>query len=273
MRNVRRLGRRTWLAGLGGGALAVVAGLKLGGRDGYGIRIALPDGRPAAAQGMPGHDMAPYDTLRIPLGRNGFTTAYVLVRGGEAALVDTGVAGSAARIGEVIQGAGLGWDAIKHVIVTHHHGDHAGSVGEVLALAPAATVWAGAPDIPSIRAPRDIQAADDGDEIFGLQIIGTPGHTLGHISVFDPVGSALVLGDAVTNIGGGLTGSPAPFTADATQARETLRKIAAMTFETAWFMHGDPIQGGASAAFQSLVAAIEASGGLAHAAAPDHACT
>jgi hypothetical protein len=54
MRNVRRLGRRTWLAGLGGGALAVVAGLKLGGRDGYGIRIALPDGRPAAAQGMHG---------------------------------------------------------------------------------------------------------------------------------------------------------------------------------------------------------------------------
>ena len=272
MRDVRRLDRRTWLARLGGGALAIVAGLKLGGRDGYGIRIALPDVRPAAAQDMPGHDMTPYDTLRIPLGQGGFTTAYVLVRGGEVALVDTGVAGSAAQISEAIQGAGLGWDAIKHVIVTHHHGDHAGSVGEVLELAPAATVWAGAPDIPSIRAPRDIQAAADGDEIFGLQIIGTPGHTAGHLSVFDPVGSALVLGDAAANIGGSLTGSPGRFTADATQAQETLRKIAAMTFETAWFMHGDPIQGGASAAFQNLVAATEASGGLAHADAHDHAC-
>jgi glyoxylase-like metal-dependent hydrolase (beta-lactamase superfamily II) len=42
-------------------------------------------------------------------------------RGGEAAIVDTGVAGSAQRIGEVVQDAGQTWDAVRHLILTHHH--------------------------------------------------------------------------------------------------------------------------------------------------------
>ena len=284
MRDVRKIGRRTWLARLSGGALAVVAGLKFGGgREGYGIRIASPDVPTAAAQEHAGHagggqdvtgrDMMPYDTRRIPLGEGGFTTAYVLIRGGEAALIDTGVPGSAGRIGEVIQEASLSWDAVRHVILTHHHGDHAGSIGEVLGAAPSATVWAGAPDIPSIRAPREIRSAGDGDEVFGLQIVGTPGHTAGHISVFDPVGSALIVGDAAANVGGTVLGSTSPFTRNVAQAHESVRKMAAMTFETAWFMHGEPIQGGASAAFQALVARLSEPGeahALAHAAGIEH---
>ena len=52
MRDVRRIGRRTWLARLSGGALAVVAGLKFGGgRDGYGIQIGGPDAAAAPAPG------------------------------------------------------------------------------------------------------------------------------------------------------------------------------------------------------------------------------
>ena len=261
MRDVRRIGRRTWLARLSGGALAIVAGLKFsGGREGYGIRIAVPDVPTAAAQEQAGDDMSPYDTHRIPLGQGGSTTAYVLVRGGEAALVDTGVAGSAQRIGEVIQEAGLGWDAVQHVILTHHHPDHVGSIGDVLERAQGATVWAGAADIPNISpnisAPRDIRAAADGAEIFVLRVIATPGHTAGHISVFDSVGAALVVGDAAVNVGGNLAGSPAQYTADMAQARDSLRKLSQLTFETAWFMHGEPIYEDASAQFEQLVASL-----------------
>jgi glyoxylase-like metal-dependent hydrolase (beta-lactamase superfamily II) len=300
MRDVRRIGRRTWLARLGGGALAVVAGLKVGGREGYGIRIDVPAAGLAHAQGhgaghgaghTPGHgadhggmahggmahDGIAHDARRIPLGQGGFTTAYLLIAGNEAALVDTGVAGSAERIGEVAREAGLSWDGIKHVILTHHHPDHAGSVGEVLGLAPAATVWAGAADIPSIQAAQNIQPAADGDEVFGLRIVATPGHTAGHISVYDPHASALILGDAAVNVGGTLAAPSERFTADMAQAQESLRKIAGLAFETAWFMHGEPIQGGASAAFAGLVARLGEPGG-AHATAHalglphDHAC-
>jgi beta-lactamase superfamily II metal-dependent hydrolase len=61
----------------------------------------------------------------------GFVSAYVLVRGTEAAVVDTGVAGSAEAIGAVLDSAGPGWAGVRHVVLTHKHGDHAGSIGEV----------------------------------------------------------------------------------------------------------------------------------------------
>jgi len=276
MTTVRQIGRRAWLARLGGGALAVIAGLKFGGaREGYGIRIGLPDDRVAAAQDMGGTDMTPYDTRPIPLGQNDFTTAYVLVRGGEAAIVDTGVAGSADRIGEVIQQAGLGWDAVKHVILTHYHGDHAGSIRDVLGRAAGATPWAGADDIPNLRGLLGVQPAADGAEIFGLQVVSTPGHTAGHISIFDPVGSALVLGDAAINAGGTLSLASPQNTADMDGAKESLRKIAGLSFETAWFMHGRPIEGGAAGAFQQFVATMDMPDSLAHGArtpAHDHVC-
>jgi len=254
MRDVRKIGRRTWLA-RAGGALAVWTSLRIGGRDGWAISLGMPATPVAHAQGPDhtGHEgQPPADIRRIPLGQNGFTTSYVVVRGGEAVIVDTGVAGSLQRIGEVVQEAGLGWDAVRHLILTHHHSDHTGSASDVLSAATGATVWAGAADIPSIRAPREIEAAEDGAEVFGLRILATPGHTLGHISVYDETASTLITGDALTNIGGALGGSPSGFTADPTRAAESVRRLAALGVERALFMHGDPIESGAGAALSRL---------------------
>lgn len=243
MRNVRQIGRRTWLARASGGAVAVWTSLSLSGCQGWSVSLGSPDvGQADFRDGI----------RRVPLGQNGFTTSYVVVRRGEVAIVDTGVAGSAQRIGEVIREAGLGWSAVKHLIVTHHHGDHAGSVSDVMNAATGATVWAGAPDIPRIASPRQIQAAADGAEVFGLRVIATPGHTLGHVSVYDQAASTLITGDAISNIGGSLAGSAPQFTADMTQAVESMKKIAALGFEKALFMHGDPIEKGAAAAINRL---------------------
>ncbi len=259
MRDVRKIGRRTWLARAGGGALAVWTSLRIGGRDGWAISLGIPASAIAHAQrpDHAGHEgQGPADIRRIPLGQNGFTTSYVVVRGSEAAIVDTGVAGSAQRIGEVVQEAGLTWDAIEHLIVTHHHGDHAGSVTDVLNAATGATIWAGAADIPSIRSPRQIQAAEDGAEIFGLRVLATPGHTLGHISVYDEAAATLITGDALANVGGSLTGSPPSFTADLTLAAESVTRLAGLTVERALFMHGDPIESGAGVAIGRLAVAL-----------------
>ena len=57
----------------------------------------------------------------------GFVSAYLLVRGGEAAVVDTGVAGSERDIEAALAGLGLGWGSVGHVIVTHLQSDHAAS--------------------------------------------------------------------------------------------------------------------------------------------------
>jgi glyoxylase-like metal-dependent hydrolase (beta-lactamase superfamily II) len=248
MRDVRKIGRRTWLARVTSGAVAVWTSIRLDGRDGWAVSLGMPAAPSAHAQGPDHGDTHGHaDVRRVQLGANGFVSSYIVIRGAEAAIVDTGVAGSAQRIGEVVQEAGLGWDAIRHLIVTHHHGDHAGSVSDVLGSATGATIWAGAPDIPRISSTREITPAEDGSQIFGLRIVATPGHTLGHLSVYDEDTSTFIAGDAINTNGGTLQVSPPQNTADMTLAVESVKKIAALGFERALFMHGDPIESGAAA--------------------------
>ena len=101
----------------------------------------------------------------------GFVSAYVLVRGGEAAVVDTGVVGSEDDIEAVLGRVGLDWGAVGHVVLTHMHPDHAGSAAAVLDKAPDATGYAGAEDIAAIAVPRPLTAVADDDRVFDLRIV------------------------------------------------------------------------------------------------------
>jgi glyoxylase-like metal-dependent hydrolase (beta-lactamase superfamily II) len=172
--------------------------------------------------------LGPTEALRVNMG---FVNGYVLIRGKEAAVVDTGTPNNASKFADVLQTAGRGWDAVQHVILTHYHPDHVGSVGEVLAAAPKATAYAGAEDIAQIKSPRPIKAVGDNDEVFGLRMIATPGHTPGHVCVFDPAGSLLILGDAMVNIDNKLGGPNPQYTADMAQAHQSVKKLAGLTFE------------------------------------------
>jgi glyoxylase-like metal-dependent hydrolase (beta-lactamase superfamily II) len=249
MREVRRIGRRTWLARMG-------SGLELGrGREGWGIMLGTEPRRALAAQGLPPAQTIPLEvSFASPTAGLVTVFMFVLVRGQEAAIVDTTVAGNADLALEGLQSVGLGWDAVRHVILTHWHPDHAGSAPDIVQSATNATIWAGEADIPNITLPRAIQPANDGDEVFGLRIVATPGHTAGHISVLDPAASTLMTGDAVFNMGGVLTASPPAFTADAAQAAASLRKLGGMGFERALVAHGPPIEEGAAAAIAALAA-------------------
>jgi glyoxylase-like metal-dependent hydrolase (beta-lactamase superfamily II) len=254
----RELSRRAFLADLGRGTVALaVAGLAAcgpsGGTGGASSASAVPatSGSSAAPGGSPSGAAASGDTgaagavewERVDLG---FVSAYVLARGGEAVVVDTGTAGSEGDIESVLGAIGLGWDAVGHVILTHLHGDHAGSAAAVLEAAADAVGYAGEADIPGISAPRPLTAVADGDEIFGLRIVATPGHTAGHIAVLDPIGGILVAGDAL----GTDAGAPIPpnesFTEDMATAMQSVAKLGELTFETLLVGHGDPITSGAS---------------------------
>ena len=162
----------------------------------------------------------------------GHVSAYVYARGGEAAIVDTGVEGSAEEIGYTLGPAGLDWTSVGHLILTHRHTDHTGSAADVLTNAPGATAYAGAEDIPTIELATPPLPVADGDSIFGLTIVTTPGHTPGSISVFDPVGGVLAAGDALATDGGLpiLPSVRAP--ADLEVARASIAKLGALTFET-----------------------------------------
>ncbi len=182
----------------------------------------------------------------------GFVSAYILVRGGEAIVVDTGVAGSDDDIATALGGIGLGWADVGHVILTHKHQDHAGSAEAVLTAAAAATGYAGAADLPDITAPRPLTSVGDGSTVAGLRIVATPGHTAGHVAVFDEPGGILVAGDALGTVGGTLAGSNPQFTEDKAVAAATVVKLGGLHFETLLVGHGDPILTGASDQVRTL---------------------
>ncbi len=181
-------------------------------------------------------------------------SAYVLYREGEAALIDTGVDGSAESIESALTEAGLGWAALGHVILTHKHPDHVGSLGAVLEAVPDAAVYAGAPDIPAIASVIVPQPVADGDVVFGLDIIETPGHTAGHISILDSAAGILVAGDALNGAGGSVDGPNPAFSENMTLALDSVRKLAGFSYEVALFGHGEPLLEGASAAVADLAA-------------------
>ena len=250
MRKVQQINRRTWLARVAWGSFAVWSELNFGlGRRGWGVAIGDRDLASGVAHAQ---SLAPAQALRVNMG---FVNAYVLIRGKEAAVVDTGTAGNGSKIADVVRTAGLSWDAVHHVILTHYHPDHIGSVGEVLGAAAKATAYAGAADIPQIKSPRPIKAVGDNDEVFGLRVIVTPGHTPGHVCVFDPAGSLLILGDAMNNIDK-LAGPNPQYTADMAQAHQSVKKLAKLTFQRAVFGHGEPIDKGASQAIAKLAGTL-----------------
>jgi glyoxylase-like metal-dependent hydrolase (beta-lactamase superfamily II) len=262
------LSRRTFLRDLGRGAVALtvvgIAGCApaaSGSSTPGPAATPGPTGGSSSASGTTPATTAPSDEPsgstegvsweRVNLG---FVSAYILVRGDEAAVVDTGVVGSEGDIEAALERIGLDWSAVGHVVLTHMHPDHAGSASNVLDKAPDATGYAGAEDLPAIAAPRPLTAVADGDRVFDLRIVTTPGHTAGHIAVFDEIGGILVAGDALGTRTGTLQGSDPDFTADVAAAKASVAKLGALSFETLLVGHGEPILTKASAQVAALAA-------------------
>lgn len=206
---------------------------------------------PAAATSEPA---APAE-LRWARANLGFVSAYVLARGNQAAIVDTGVPGSAAAIGESLGTLGLNYSDVQHVILTHSHQDHAGSIGEVVAQAVNATVYAGEADLGDI-AQGDISGLQGGEDVFGFEMLSTPGHTAGHMCVIDHAAGLLVAGDAIFSEDGGVVEGPPQFFADIEESRQTIRALSELTFNTLLFGHGDPIEDRADTAVAALAASL-----------------
>lgn len=263
---IHRLGRRLFLRDLGRGTLAVaVLGPTVVACTSDSVEsteptvttssTTEPDGTTTTTSSTTTTEPPEDEQLRWERVALGFVSAYVLVRGDEAAIVDTGVEGSEDEILVALERAGLGWDAVEHVILTHAHPDHVGSISAVLDAAEGATGYAGAADLEAITVDRDLEVARDGATIFGLDIIATPGHTPGHISVFDEASGVLVAGDAVVGADdGGLAGPDPRFTDDLSRASMSVELLAALEVDTVLLGHGEPVVGNGGAELAGLVA-------------------
>ena len=148
---------------------------------------------------------------------------------------------------------GGAWSDLSDVVLTHGHPDHCGALATVQQLAPSAAVWGGAGD----AYPPFVRPVEDGTSLRGQRVVATPGHTAGHLCLFDEDRSVLFTGDAVGSQAGRLTQGPRPFIADPDEAMRSLRLLSALGARRMLFGHGDevPDPTGAMTVFVSVCGA------------------
>jgi glyoxylase-like metal-dependent hydrolase (beta-lactamase superfamily II) len=184
-------------------------------------------------------------------------------------LVDTGTPGAEAQIFALVESLGRKRQDIKHILMTHSDGDHAGALAEV-AAATGARVYAGQHEADviggkrplrsgkMIATPAQVDVIVKDDDVLplhgGIRVVETFGHTPGHIAFYLLSEKLLFTGDCLTNTQG-LTGSLPQFTADPAQATATVHKLAALNPESLAFGHGPAIIGGADTHLRALAKA------------------
>src|ERR1700755_3306270 len=101
----------------------------------------MDDAAPSFAVADPvvdlGHEVYQIDTRMA--GYDGITASY-LVRADRPCLVETGTAPSAPVVRDALAGLGVGPGDLATVVVTHIHLDHAGGVGDIATMFPAAEI-------------------------------------------------------------------------------------------------------------------------------------
>jgi hydroxyacylglutathione hydrolase len=180
-------------------------------------------------------------------------------------LIDAGSRHARRRILRQLRGRTLSAHAL-----THAHADHQGSshaICEALDL----PLWCGELDAPAAEDGRIRERMPDhpinsligavfpgpphpvarrlheGDTVADFEVLDTPGHSVGHISLWRESDRTLICGDVFTNIDTvtGLPGLHEPrsfFTPDPARNRESMRRLAALEPALVCFGHGRPLR-------------------------------
>lgn len=141
-------------------------------------------------------------------------------------LIDTAIPTSAPAILKAAHGLG---QPIKRIVLSHAHSDHFGSLDALCQILPDAEVLVSArdarflagdmtldPDEPQAKLrgaygtikTRPSRVLYDGDHVGSLRVVATPGHTPGHIALYDSRDGSLIAGDAFqTRAGSAVAGT------------------------------------------------------------------
>jgi glyoxylase-like metal-dependent hydrolase (beta-lactamase superfamily II) len=183
-------------------------------------------------------------------------------------LIDAAIPGCEKDILNAARDLGL---PVARIILTHAHLDHVGSLDALHALLPAAEILISARDArflsgdmsldptePQTKlngayqkiAARPTRFVANGDRVGSLQVISTPGHTPGHIALFDTRDGSLIAGDAFQTRAGiavsGVIRPLFPFPAMATWNRPlalgSARKLCGLNPSRLAVGHGDVLE-------------------------------
>ena len=172
-----------------------------------------------------GHEVFEIDTRMA--GYHGITAGY-LIRSDRPCLVETGTAPSAPVVRDALASLGVGPQDLATVVVTHIHLDHAGGVGDIAGMFPAARVVVHTKGARHLADPARLMASarmvygDALDTLFGslaptpaeridtveetgvvdlgggrrLDSHYSPGHAKHHVGLLDSASGDLYVGDA-----------------------------------------------------------------------------
>lgn len=139
----------------------------------------------------------------------------LLLSGRRPAMVDSGFVGHAARTAEWVRAR---TERLELVVNTHWHADHVGGNG--LLQAGGAGIAAGAPDAEAVArrdpgccvseyldqpvAPYTVDLPLHDGQLLRLgeadwEVVSTPGHTAGHVALWQPEERLLVVGDTLSD--------------------------------------------------------------------------
>jgi glyoxylase-like metal-dependent hydrolase (beta-lactamase superfamily II) len=195
-----------------------------------------------------------------------------------ATLVDTGIPGQLDAIRREIENAGVDFESVRRIILTHQDIDHIGGLPEIVRVRGGEIeVLAHEEDKPYIEGDKPLikmnrqrmaqmmeslpesqrqqlerifsappsgkvdRTVHDGEELplhGGIEVIHTPGHTPGHLSLFVKKARLLIAGDELRVEGGELVGPSEWATPDMESALASLRKLTDYQIDYILCYHG-----------------------------------
>jgi glyoxylase-like metal-dependent hydrolase (beta-lactamase superfamily II) len=160
------------------------------------------------------------------LGRSHVIASALVQGAGGVAIVDPGPTSCLGALESGLQAHGVGWEDVRHILLTHIHLDHAGAVGTIVREHPHITVAVHERGAKHMIDPtRLLNSAtrlygDDMDRLWGefaavpsgsivalsggesieaggrrFEVAYTPGHASHHVSYFDPSSGLAFVGD------------------------------------------------------------------------------
>ncbi len=138
-----------------------------------------------------------------------------VVKGDKTALIDSGTSQSAGKVIDALKE--LGFFPVDYIIITHEHADHIqGAAPLVKAMGGNVKVFAGKLAQPMIEDPskigydfgmgpiepvENVAILDEGDVVdlggIELEVMNVPGHTPGHIALYDKANRNIFAGDCI----------------------------------------------------------------------------
>ena len=190
---------------------------------------------------------------------------YVLEGADGLTLIDAGIGPAADKILKQLQGHGHSPADVRRILITHAHPDHVGGLArlqaatgaQVLAHEQEHQVLKGllsnaraVPQLSELRADEMLS-----EVLNGLQVIFTPGHTLGSACFWQPEQRLLFCGDVVLHLWG--LGLPFPFvTVDMAENKRSVKKLAELEARLVCFGHGQPLAHDAASQLRAFAAKL-----------------